>query len=515
MESLELVRRSTTLIKFIKTVVNQLPQYIKEYSPEEQVFLKEFRILLVKCVSKANLDRKTLSKELGEFNQNLRRGESYYLYPFLWFVGEYFSIANLLLNAADYHAENYFAYLVKHLRTNSEIKGVFQLIRESVPLNDLKWEELQYVCNEIYPLSEMEVDCLKEISTMIQRENLDSLNSTKVRALIKEKVDSKLSRNLKQFLNPFQTNWGLWFYHLAFGINIFFFQIKLTGFRDFRQLFDYNSPKSSVFGLSGINRLNEFQNTYIGTIFTPDHLHKKFFGYLQNLEKNGKIIIQEFTRIKDFKFSSSLALYTPNKGWSDFTNTEWLRLCRILRESNPLSKDIKPVSFFLSSQQNPNWNFRKHTNSDRAIRVYINFPRTFTVDTLPFSLKSLAKKRFTKREKAHVTEMFYNKVVSTIFYVNRLITSFSLDLYCIKMPNIPFDRLKFFLSYLPISYLFFSDSHIYIFAQLTKNLVSRITTDQNWRISSIIPVNTPQKRNSDWFDFENLLWKSPEFLKKK
>ena len=143
-----MVTRSTSLRKFIRTVVNRLPPYIKNYPSDDQILLEEFRLLLQKCESKVNISRISLSSELESYTHNLRLSEKYLQIAFLWFVAEYFDNANLLLNVANYHAEKYFTYLAKYLRTNLNIKGAFQLIREHTPLKDANWEILQYTCME-------------------------------------------------------------------------------------------------------------------------------------------------------------------------------------------------------------------------------------------------------------------------------------------------------------------------------------------------------------------------------
>ncbi len=512
-----MVSRSASLRKFIRVVLDQLPQYIERYSKNDQIILREFFTLLQKCESLADIARSSLSEELDKYSQDLKRSEIYFSNPFLWFIAEYFVNAHLLLSVSGFHAEDYYAYLVKHLRTNSDLKGAFQLIRDRVPLDDSHWEELQYACIEPPHLSQVDIESLIAVTLQIEGEGLQSLNPSRTRAVINNLIsrnNPKQIRRLNRFFNPLLANWNLWFFHPAFGIDEFILRIKLTGFRSFNQIFDYIDPDNYTLCMSEIYRVRN-SNTYIGTVFIPDHLQGDFLQYLRNLEEHGDIIIEEFMRITDLKYSSSLNLYKAGEGWREINNTEWTQIIRYLNNDNLEKGEFSIPYFSLSSQFNTKWNFRKHTNAAHAIRVYCNFPRIFNYDSLPFKVQPTTPLIFSKREKAHLKEMYNNHVVQVIFQVHRLYLSFSLNRYWIKIPQMPLKRLNLFLSYLPDCNLFLSDNHIYLLTRLTEKSVLRIERDLQWEVLPSIQINYLLSRMLNWFDLEISQWKSPKVLIEK
>ena len=62
--------------------------------------------------------------------------ENYSHTPFLCFIVGYFTKAVQRLDIAEFYADEYYAYLARHLQGKGTKKGVFQLIREGTPLTD-------------------------------------------------------------------------------------------------------------------------------------------------------------------------------------------------------------------------------------------------------------------------------------------------------------------------------------------------------------------------------------------
>ncbi len=201
-----MVRRSTSLRKFIKEVVEQLPKYTKNYSEKDQILLGEFVILLQKCESLADITRSTLSKALEEYNDDIRQRKDYLTLTYLWFIADYFDNANMLLNVSDYHAENYYRYLVQFLRKTPNLDGTFQLIRQQTPLNDPKWELLQYACIEPQILTEEELERIAAVYLLIKKEGLLALNPTRIRSTISNRTLKIAPRRLNRFFNPLRSN---------------------------------------------------------------------------------------------------------------------------------------------------------------------------------------------------------------------------------------------------------------------------------------------------------------------
>jgi hypothetical protein len=510
-----MVSRTASLKKFIKTVVNQLPSYINQYQSDDQKLLNKFIAILQKCESQPDRARSLLIDELLSFYQNIRGSDIYYNTAFLWFLDSYIENANLLLSVADFHAEDYYAYLAKHLRTNSDLKGAFQLIKEQVALTDLRWELLQYACVEPPELTLKEYDILNIIIRLIEKEGIRSLNPSFIRSKIQQETSSNISKRLDRFLNPIQAEWVLWFNTQAFGIEEYKFRISLTGYDSFSQIFDFNDPMNTTLCRSPINADRNSPKTYIGIFKVPDHLEHEFLKFLQNHETNGNISIHEYDRITDKKISTSYNLYKVNSGWRNIKTSEWRRIKNSYTNNYNSEDKLTTPSFFLSPPFNPHWNFRKHTNAERAIEIYGNIPDTFSFNTLPFGVVHSSHLPFTIREKAHLKELYNNHVVNVYFQAIRLQNSFSLDYYDIQFPKIPLECLKDLLSYLPFCNLYFSESYLSIWARLTPDIASSISHNLNAKITSLIPINAPQPRTSDYFSFQDLKWNNPKIIDKK
>jgi len=155
-----LVKRHESLKKYIKTILDQLPQYIEAYPPEEQELLIEF-LSIVAYYEEADFQRKKLSQRFEEYNERVIKTNQYLNTAFLWFTESYLSTANLLLNISKFHATSFYEYLTKYLRGNSVTPGVFQLLKKKCSLPDLAWEKLQYSSNKLlYPLSNDQFEIL-------------------------------------------------------------------------------------------------------------------------------------------------------------------------------------------------------------------------------------------------------------------------------------------------------------------------------------------------------------------
>ncbi len=267
--------------------------------------------------------------------------------------------------------------------------------------------------------------------------------------------------------------------------------------------------------MSEINCSRRNPNTYVGTFFIPDHLQQSLIDYFHKLETQKLIIIHALEKVIDIQISVSLTMYQPEKGWSDIKPREWNQIVVNLNSDNPNITNTESIGFFRSLGFNHNWDFRKHTNSNRAINLYCNFPRSFNYNNLPFGIGGSSRHLgFTKREKTHLNELKNNNVVQVFFQSHRLNESFSLDYYWVELELeiYPFNRLSAILAYLPLCNIFLTETKIFMLLRLTKNLVERIKSGLNWKVISVIPHNVPKNRTIDWYDSKNLKWKPPEIL---
>jgi hypothetical protein len=510
-----MVSRHETYRKFLRIVVGRLPTYItkSEYTSNEQLLLEDFRLLLEDCESKAYIDRKSLSKQLYEFSLKIRSRPDYNDLSFLWFCADYISNANMLLNVADFHAEDFYQYLVTHLRNSSGLTGVFQLIRDKTPFNDPNWEKVQYACVTPPSLNEDELECLKTIQGLVFQKGIESLNPANIRAAIAERTNPRNIKNIVSLLTPLDTYWNLWLLPLAFGIAALIFQFQLNEKTSLQEIIDIHKSENSVLCDSEIFQIRYRPNTYIGIFYVPDHLSDHLIEYFHHCEQIDLLILQKESVVTDMRFSSSLTRYQSGKGWKKFTKTELTRLRRILTTNRPQNIHFDVESFFLSSPFNHNWDFRKHTNPIRAAELYCRIPRKFTFNTLPYGFQHQQQTNLTKREKAHLKELHNNQVVKATFRSNRLIFAFSLDLTWIILPKISLEQLSGLLTELPNSYILITEKEIHIWSVLPPNLAKMLKNELNWAVLPII--TTPQGCGCDINHFcgEKMKWNIPLVLK--
>ncbi|MHA2247348.1 MAG: hypothetical protein ACXADY_20545 [Candidatus Hodarchaeales archaeon] len=504
-----MVSRHETYKKFLRTVTDQLPEYIMNYEPEEQTLLENFRLIIQECELKAEKDRNSLLWQLQDFNLKIRSLKDYTELSFLWFCADYVSNANLLLNVADYHAEEFYQYLVTYIRNNPDLPGVFQLIRDNISLNDPKWEMIQYECINPPPLMTEDIKAIEAVYRFIEKEGIEVLNPTRLRAEIKEQVNSRILNGLYKLFTLMNAYWYLWFFPPAFGIEGAIFHFQLSETTSLEEIIDIRKTENGILGMSNIFQIRNLPKAYIGIFYTPDHLVNQLIKYFQYYDQKGKLSLQKASRVSDMQIGFSLKRYQPEKGWLNFTTTEWNRLSRQM--SSDRLQDIPEIQipYFTSTAFNQNWNFLKHTNPTRAANLYCIEPRKFNINSLPFSIKP-KNQNYSIREKAHLKELYNNRVVQIIFQVDRLNFAFSLDLYWIILPNN--NQLSWLLRELPYSHLFYTKEETHIWSLLTSDLAEKLQTDLNWTVLPIITIGEGCKRTIEFFNQETLKWKNPIIL---
>ncbi|MFW9903165.1 MAG: hypothetical protein ACFFFH_02450 [Candidatus Thorarchaeota archaeon] len=502
--------------KFMKTILSQIPPYIAKYPPSDQIILNEFLSILQDYTVDTQETRNQLLERLEGFQPKYHNSEKYLTLPFLWFVESYFSNSAKLLSVASFHADNFYEYLVKQLRGYSDTEGVFQLLRRSTPLTDLKWEELQYACNKLsVPLRSEELHALETIHTMSLETGLSALDQKQIKINIFNWVKSPpLYKKLENLFLRLDSRWFLRFYNPAFGLELLFFQFQLNESTSLQDVIDFHNSTNSTLCNSSVYWVRGFQNMYCGILVVPINSVNSLQNYLQKCHSQAKLVLHELTQIKTSHISVSLLLYQATKGWRTPTPTDWRRLVPMLKTKNPRKMRTKLTSYYLTHSFNEQ--YTDHLDRSSLIHLFCKIPREFSFKELPLDQNNdQTHVKLSKAELKLLEEMYERKIVQIGFLSNRLIYEFSLDIYWIKTPKVLLNQLSRLLAWIPYSRLYFTEKNIFIWAYLTSEFAHWLSTDLEWTVIPIIENHNPHRIKVDWYISEEQQWKTPHILKRE
>lgn len=501
--------------RFMETILSQLPNYVTNYPPSDQIVLNEFLSVLQSYEVDTQAARKQLLESFQRFNNKYRNSEKFWSLPFLWFVESYFQNAYNLLSVASFHADDFYEYFVKQLRGDSDTHGVFQLVSKGTPLTDFAWEQLQYACNRLsVPLTSEELHVLEIVHTLCMEIGIKALNQSYIKNYFLNRAKSPtLSRKLVGLFSRLDSNWLLYFYTPAFDLELLFFHFQLSESTFLEDIIDFHDPTNTTLCYSNIYWIRGFHNTYCGILFVPTKFVESLRKYLQQCERLGQLILYELTKIDTSHLSVSLFLYQATKGWRNPTQTDWRRLVPILKTQNPRKKRIKHFSFYLSPPFNKFWHHNQSHNPSQIIALYCKIPRRFSFQELPLgSHNSQITMRLSKPEIKLLRELYLQKTLHVCFLSLRLISEFSLDNYWITLPKMPLDQLSRLLAWLPSSYLYLTETNIHIWTFLTSKLAQWLRTDLEWSVMPIVENHNPKNLVFDWYDLKTQQWKAPLVL---
>ncbi len=508
-----MVSRRETIKRYIRTVIEKLPALIEKYSPIDRKILTDF-LTVLQHFEEADYDRTILSNRFENFNRKYYQSKHYRKLPFLWFAVDYFGNANRTLNVADFHAEDFYQYLVVHLRNNPHVVGSFSLIREKTSLEDSQWEKLQYSCNHIPPLKKNELQVLKTVLSLIKEKNFGGLNRNLINTTVANKLSTQFSKTLNAYFASMEALWFFYFYPSAFGIEPFIFYFQLSKSTSLPEIINFQDPTNSILCTSDVFRIKDFPNTYIGILYVPTPLVHYLHTYLQNYKNQRHLIIHELSQIINIHISASLALYRAEKGWQDITTNLW-RSLEPLKTKKPKKRRSKPpITHHISPGFSPLWNYLKYPDPTQVISIFCKSRGFYSYKELPFgSTTRRPSIQFSKKEFSIFKELDYFQVVNAGFFCQRLILNFSPDQYWIKLPLIPLDQLLRLLEWLPYTHIYFTKINIYIWAYLTPKFAEWMRNDLGWEVMPIILNHSPLSLKISWFDEDSLQWKIPQILK--
>ena len=504
--------------RFIRTIVDLIPPHIEKYAPSDQLLLREF-LSVLQHYDEADYQRKKLSQRFREYIDRHFGTNQYLQTTFLWFTVAYFTNANMLLNISTFHANAYYEYLVRHLRGNSTISGVFRLIKENVSLTDLAWEELQYESVKlIVPLTNSQLQIISTVYSAVMKEGVHALDSRKLKALIIDQVEFpkrvKLNEEFTRFFNLINGQWLYRFFAPAFGVDWVILQIQLQESTFLEDIIDFQAPTNTVISISDVYLNRNLPNNYIGVLRVPTQDFEQLKGYLQKCEHQEKIFLKDLEKITSRSFSSSLTHYRINTGWFEPSPTRIRKLTQLLQAQNPKEKQKEYSSLSISPPFNSDWHFSYHPLPLEIIKLFCKLAHeTYSYQNLPLTNQKLSS--LTQSNVGLLKQLYYNQVLQIRFVPWQLMDEFSLDLYCIVLPKTPGFQLEHFLNLLPYSDLYFAEESIYIWGRLTPKLVQWIEKDLQWAVIPVLREKSPLNLIFNHFDQKKLQWKTPQFLRAK
>ena len=497
------------------TILSQLPAYIDKYPPSDQAILNEFLSVLQSYEVDTQAARKQLLEHFEKFIRIHRSSGRLWDLPFLWFAESYFTNAYKLLSVARFHADNFYEYFVKQLRSDSYKSGVFQFIRRGTPLADLEWEKLQYACNKLsVPLTSEELHVLEIIHALCMETGILTLNQNYIKTNIINQVKSPtLLRKLASLFSRLDSQWLLQFYTPAFDLALLIFRFQLNESTSLKEIIDFHDSANTTLCYSDVHWIRGFHNMYCGIFVVPTQLVEPLREFLQYHDRQGHLILYDLEKVTTSRICTSLSLYQATKGWRTLTQTEWRRLVQLLKTQRPRKRRTRSMSFYITPSLNKYWHYSQHPDPLQIISLYCKSQFRYSFGELPFgSNNEQITPRLSKPELDLIKELYLKKVAQVWFRPLRLIHEFSLDYYWIKLPNMPFDQLSRLLAWLPYAYLCFTENNIHIWSFLIPKLAEWFRTDLEWTVMQIVRKHPPQMLNFDWYSPEARQWRAPLIL---
>jgi hypothetical protein len=484
-------------------VINQLPPYIEQYPSKEQEVLTEF-LEILKYHGEADYRRGRLSKRFIDYIQKYNQTQNYLDYPFLWFAIDYFANANLKLSLAEYDGKSFYAYLANPFRRSFQSEGGFLLIKNQVPLSDIKWEQLQVTSTRIeLTLNEEQLLLLKNVYHAINERGIFSLQSRQLKKQITPSNNSFPSmRDLTHFFMLLGSKWELWFFTPAFDLKYLYVHFKLAKNTPFAEIIDFHNPENRTLCNSWIYRVPESENEYSGYFVIPKTFIDDLKDFLRHNENKYKISVLRMDEIITERVSFSLALYFLGRGWQDSPSAS----------SRPQESD-----FYITPEFNQDWCYTQFPDPLALIQFYCKHKPIYYFGNLPLDLVSkkplnLEAIRHSAAERGLVKYLYEKRVCMLAFDSPRMYYAYSPTFFEIHYPISSLDNLRQVISWLPYARIFISEKSIFLWAFLTSGAIELLKNEGECRIRQIISYHYPQSTQLSWYDSNKLTWIPPVIL---
>ncbi|MHA2096188.1 MAG: hypothetical protein ACW98F_16335 [Candidatus Hodarchaeales archaeon] len=477
-----MVSRRENMKRYIKTITNQLPQYFSGYSKEDQRFLETF-IDPLRFSEEADYRRTHLAQRFHNARKYFSGHALYLSYPFFWFIDSYFENAEVSLKISSFHADFFYDYLLPILRgTAGQKNGVFQLIKDNVPLSDLKWEELQYKSAKLHiPLKFYELDIIKTIYTQLRSHPLHILNPRRVRSMILNQHDiPRVASKFPKLLAILNTRWTVWPNYPAFGIQSFYFHFRINSRSTLKEIIDFNTTKAGLLSTSSVYTNREVKDDYMGIMHLPERSEKQISLYLERKKEEGQLIEYSLAPVTENRWTYSLTQYQTELGWQELNKSSWMSRVRLMKLKTIPRRRKKIELEYHTPVKDQDWNIRNLEDPLKAIDL-------------------VCKKNIFN----------YTELLADVYSPDEL-----------KLLNVLINKHSIFIDYqlkrllelLPTTRIAGTLNNYYIFTYLTSTMTDQIRTDLEWPLHPLLPTHTAVKRTQDMFDKELLCWHLPNIL---
>ncbi len=506
--------RRETWNRFLQTILQRIPPLISNYSPSDQMLIRTvFEILSNSGVSTKE-ERDRFLTNMDQFVQDTIDEMDYFQTPFLWFSNTFFLNSQRLLLEASFHADDFIQYLVRVLRGDTDTQGFFQLLQNKTSLKDLKWEALQYYCNEIHdPLTEVQIDILRVIYAMVNSDPLRAMDQHYITREIANNVQvPKQFRGLHHLFSRLDSRWGVWMFPEAFGISILLFRLTLAKTRELESLIDFLAPENVVLAMSNVYCNPDKPKSFFGFIYTPSETVTQLTAYFEQMLGNDDLSDFLIEPIISTQAGSSLALYSSGNGWEDvYLPQQFKNAIESRRSINP--KDVSLKMGCITPQLSNRLNYKLLESPQQAISVYIKAYKAFSFGNLPIKLgEDYHNSVFSQADLALLAKFFSKKIAGPTFTVRNILNEFSLDMFWVEIPPKWKCTAPRFLHWLPWASILSTADKTILIAPLTSNLLNWIENQLSWHIEQIHTVFRPKGLKEAWYDYQKVSWKIPRIL---
>ncbi len=501
-----MVSRRDNLKRYIKLISKQLPMYFNLYSEEDQKFLEMFVEPLKYC-EEADYKRKELAQRFRNARNYFISHKNYLQYPFFWFVESYFENVEVSLRISTFHADTFYDYLLPILRgTAGEEDGVFQLLKNAIPLSDLRWEVLQYKSSKLHiPLKPYELEIIKTVYRQLRSEPLQILKPRRIRSIILNQHDiPRLSSSLPKLFDWLRIRTTVWPQYSAFGIQSFYFYFQINPKNTINDIINFQLKTNGIITTSSVYTIRWANNEYLGVLYLPEGTEKQITQYLGDIKLKGVLLDFILTPIVENRWCYSLSQYQTESGWQELNRSSWKSRVHLMRLTTLPRRRTKIELEYLTPLKEREWNYRELDDPLESINLICK--------KNIFMYADLLTDIYSSKELKLLKTLIENHSLFIDFFPYRLGAEYSLDLYMMEAPKISFYQLKRLLVLLPSARIADSSNKNYIFAYLTPTMVEQIREDLEWPLYSLLPTHTSAKRTRDMFDADLLKWYQPNIL---
>jgi len=508
--------------KFLRVIVNNLPRYINKYPDTEKRIVSEFITIIKDFDAETTERRQNLSKKFLQFIESYYLTDLYYKLPFLWFAIQYFTYANIELSVELFRTGEFYRYLVKAFKGDKEEgwEGAFDLIKLVTPLTDKKWETIQKKCVELLdPLSQNDYQRLNIIYNDILNPKFNTFNQKQICQRI-----NLSKKDATSFFKKLDSGWTFIFHFPAFDLKRIICHIELSPNYVITDIANFGDPSSQFLSASEIYRKVGSTTEFYCIFYSPIKDINLFKMFLDILLELGYLQSYSLNEVERIRLTTSYRSYKPShtseerkikgkrrrEGWSRPDGAQFNRILNKIGKSD-VKDQVQPNLTYTSPEPNQRWFYKEHKLPDQVIKTFCSFQRYFEFSSLPTRNNSKGQ-----RDLLNIMKEMIRKRVAYPFYISyRLLYSFSLKKYLVKVPKSSKIQSETLLELLPFCQLFYVKENIFLYTHLTSEL-KEFLRKNNWQPVGIERTHYPEPISFDWFDIDNLEWKSPRFsLKNK